>query len=231
MNLLKKIVYFVLSIQEGMLIRSLSKTLGAKYNSKRKRHYSNGCLLTLDSIADIEKQNMEDEISLILKNLDYEPSKVLEYIKSQGTEVFYIDNGNSLYSIGENEGFIYPKRGAKALYLSSLVYKKFRLKTPEMFVLSKGEINKFYFIYHFYNWYMLKHNIEGMEPESQELLKKYLIDNSDDNIKNLQLVEIYKLKDAIKQDKLAIEFVFRLCQKLEASQSALQKMKNGGTNL
>ena len=51
-----------------------------------------------------------------------------------------------LYPIGENEGFIPPAKGCKALYISLATDKKFRLKTDEMFILSNGEINKYYFI-------------------------------------------------------------------------------------
>ena len=43
--------------------------------------------------------------------------------------------------------------------------------------------------------------------------------------------DIYKLKDAIKQDKAAIEFVFRLCQQYEGAKKALNKLKDNGANL
>ena len=94
-----------------------------------------------------------------------------------------------------------------------------------MFILTKGEINKFYFIYHFYNWYAFSHNIEGLDTESQDLLKKYLFNPTEKDFNNLQLSDIYKLKDAIKQDKSAIEFVFKLCQQIESSKNALEKLK------
>ena len=104
---------------------------------------------------------------------------------------------------------------------------KTALKTDEMFVLSKGEINKYYFIYHFYNWFAFKHGIAGMDSESQKLLKKYLLENSD--TKELQLADIYKLKDAIKQDKASIEFVVKLCRNYDGAKQALDKMKNDGS--
>ena len=96
-----------------------------------------------------------------------------------------------------------------------------------MFVLSEGEINKYYFLYHFYNWFAFKNDIAGMDCESQELLKKYLFSDSDTN--ELQLSEIFKLKDAIKQDKSAIEFVVKLCRNYDGAKQALDKMKNEGS--
>ena len=149
MNLFKSLVYSILSLQEKALKRKLSKTIGAKNNSKRKKYYTNGCFLSLESLADSEKQKIEDELELILKTCNYNPNEVLEYVKKHGTSVYYIKNSKALNSIGENEGFVYPTKGFKALYLSMLVQSKFAFKTQEMFILTKGEINKYYFIYHF----------------------------------------------------------------------------------
>ena len=46
-----------------------------------------------------------------------------------------------------------------------------------------------------------------------------------------QLADIYKLKDAIRQDKAAIEFVIKLCQKYESAKNALEKLKNKGASI
>ena len=100
-----------------------------------------------------------------------------------------------------------------------------------MFVLSKGKINKFYFVYHLYNWYAYKHGISGMDSESIALLNKYLFNASDEDLGKLQLADIYKLKDAIKQDKASVEFVIKLCRNLEGSQKAFEKLTDGGTNI
>ena len=80
--MLKNIIYWILSIQEKILKHRLSKTLGVKNTSKRKRHYSNGCTLDLNTMADIEKQQLEDEINLILKKYNYEPKEILNYIEN-----------------------------------------------------------------------------------------------------------------------------------------------------
>ncbi len=226
--MLKKIIYGILSIQEKILKYQLSKTLGVKNKSKRKRHYLAGCTLDLNALADCEKQKLEEEIVLLLKKYNYEPLELLKYVEKQGTKVFFIDKASKLLNpIGENEGFIYPAKGSLAMYLSLATSKKPALKTDEMFVLSKGEINKYYFIYHFYNWFAFKHGIAGMDSESQKLLKKYLFENSD--TKELQLADIYKLKDAIKQDKASIEFVVKLCRNYDGAKQALEKMKNDGS--
>jgi len=228
MKLLKGVIYKILELQEKFLRQRLSETIGVKNKSKIRRHYLKGCTLDLSAMAETEKQELEDKITNILKTYDYNPVRILEYIKSQGTDVIYLkDAKRILNTVGENEGFIYPQCSAKALYLSLGVYRKFALKTKEMFVLSEGEINKYYFIYHFYNWFAFKHNIAGMDTESQELLKKYLFSSAD--TKELQLSEIFKLKDAIRQDKASIEFVIKLCRNYDGAKQALTKIQNEGS--
>ncbi len=226
--LLKEFLYKILELQEKFLRFRLSKTIGVKNTSKKKRHYSTGCTLDLNTMADIEKQELEDKITNILKTYEYNPERILDYIKAQGTQIKIIKDAKKILNpIGENEGFIYPCKGSKALYLSLGINKSFSLKTDEMFVLSEGEINKYYFIYHFYNWFAFKNNIAGMDTESQELLKKYLFSSAD--TKELQLAEIYKLKDAIRQDKASIEFVVKLCRNYDGAKQALTKMHNEGS--
>ena len=231
MDFVKNIIYFILNLQEKVLRARLKNTIGAKNNSKRKKYFQNGCLLSLESVAYEEKNKMEGELSLILKQANYEPEKLLEYIKLKGTGVYYIKNPKLLYSIGENEGFIYPQDSLKAAYLSLLTGRNFVLKTDEMFILSKGNINKFYFIYHFYNWYAYKHGISGMDSDSIFMLNKYLFNATDEEINKLQLADIYKLKDAIKQDKAAIEFVFNLCKDIEGAKKAFSKLTEDGTSI
>ena len=129
MKLLKNIIYNILSIQEKILKYQLSKTLGVKNHSNRKRHYINGCSIDLSTLADKEKMLLEKEITDILKDCDYSPEKILEYIKKEGCKIYYIKNASKILNpIGENEGFIYPASGAKALYLSLLLTSKFSLK-------------------------------------------------------------------------------------------------------
>ena len=229
MKLLKNALYSILELQEKFLRFRLAKTIGVKNSSKRKRHYSNGCTLDLNTMAEVEKQELEDKLNNILKTYEYNPLRILDYIKSQGTKVKFIKDASKLLNpIGEDEGFLYPSIGSKALYLSIAINKTFSLKTKEMFVLSEGEINKYYFIYHFYNWFAYKNNITGMDSESQNLLKKYLFEPNADT-KELQLADIYKLKDAIRQDKASIEFVIKLCKEYEGAKQALEKMHNEGS--
>ena len=226
--MIKNILYKILELQEKIIRFRLSKTIGVKNQSKSKHHYSKGCTLDLNTMAELEKQELENKLNNILKTYDYDSARILDFIKSQGTEIIYLKDAKKILNpIGENEGFIYPAKGSKALYLSLAINKKICFKTKEMFVLSEGEINKYYFIYHLYNWFAFKNNISGMNSESQELLKKYLFTPAD--TKELQLAEIYALKDAIRQDKASIEFVVKLCRNYDGAKQALDKIKTSGS--
>lgn len=231
MNIIKDFVYLILTIQEKLLLKKLHKTIGVKNGSKIKHFWGNSCLINLNSIAEADKQKMEEELILLLKKFDFNPNEILKYVSNQGTQVFVTDNAKKLYTIQENEGFFYPQKGIKALCLNLITSGKFSFKTPEMFILSKGEINKYFFIYNFYNWYAFKHGIYGVTPDTQAMLNKYLLNPKDENVKKLQLEDIYKLKNAISQDKASIEFVFKLCQQYETSKQALNKLKNDSINL
>lgn len=231
MKIFKDFIYFIFSLQEKMLYKKLSKTIGVKNGSKRKKFYTSGCMLSLDNLADSEKQKMEEDITDILKSVNFDPNNILNYIKLKGTKISYIENEKALNSIGENAGFIYPQKGPKAIALSLLLGEGFKTECEEQFILTKGELNTYYFIYHFYNWYAYKHGISGIDSNSQKLLNKYLFCADDEEISKLQLADIYKLKDAIKQDKSAIEFVFKLCQASEGAKKALEKLKNEGTQI
>jgi hypothetical protein len=228
MNLFKNIVLFVLSIQEKMLTSRLNKTLDVKNIAKQKKYLNNGCFLNLDSIAENEKHKMEEELMLILKTANYEPTEVIKYIEVHGTKVYSIIDEALLSYIKEDTGFIYPQKGLKALYLSLITQKSFKFKTDEMFIFTNKPVDKYNFIYHFYNWYAYKHNIERLDNESQKLLKKYLYS---DDITNLHLDDIYKLKNAIKQDKASIDFVIKLCQQYDGARNALEKIKDDGAKL
>lgn len=231
MNFIKNIFLYVLMVHEKLLTKNLKKTICAKNSSKRKTFFASGCLLNFDSIAEEEKQKMEMELTLILKSANFDPNNIINYIKMHGTDVFYIDKEKSLNALGENAGFIYPQKGTKALALSLLTKQGFKLETKEMFILSTGDLNTYYFIYHFYNWYTFKHGINGIDSDTQGLLNKYLYNANEEEINKLQLSDIYKLKDAIAQDKSAIEFVFKLCQAYESAKKALEKVKNDGANI
>ena len=146
MQIFKKLLYNILAIQEKLLRAQLSKTIGVKNNSKKKRHYFGGCTIDLSTLAENEKQKLEEEMTLILKKYNYEPYEILKYIEKQGTKVFYLDNASKfLTPFGENEGFIYAAKGSKALLkqMKCLFYQKVPLiNTISCIIFITGMLSK-----------------------------------------------------------------------------------------
>jgi len=231
MKVFKSIVYFILSVQEKFLMQGLARTVKNNNISGKKKFFANGCTLTFESIGDSEKQRFGEELKLILKSNNYNPAEILDYVNKHETKCFYIKSSKILDFLGENEGFIYPQKGIKALILSILTGQGLRFKIKECFILKKGEINLFYFLYHIYNWYTFKNNVSGIDAKSLKVLNKYLLNPSEEDFKKLNLQEINILKDAIKQDKDAIDFVINLSKEVEIYKKAFDKIKDKGANI
>ena len=82
MDLFKKIVLFILSIQEKIIKTRLSGTINSQISSKRKNFLNKHCLISFDSVAESERKLMEEEMVLILKSCNFTVSEVIEYIKN-----------------------------------------------------------------------------------------------------------------------------------------------------
>lgn len=226
MNLLKNFILLILSIQEKILTKSLK----TKKSFRDLKVLQNKVTMAFNSIEESERQKIEEDLMLILKSSNFNPKEILNYIKKHDTDILYTKTSKILNVIGLNTGFIVPLEGIKALILSFFYKKKIAFKTPELFILPYTEIDKYNFIYHFYNWYAFKHNLAGLDYKTQQILNKFLY-NTNEDLSKFQLNEIINLKNAIKQDKYAIDFVLKLCQEMDSSQKALEKIKNGGANL
>jgi hypothetical protein len=209
MNLFKNIVLLFLSVQEKILLKKINKPL----SKKQKKQFANGCYLSFDSITETQQSQMEDELGLIIKSCNYKPTEILDYIKKHNTKIHNLP-AFLLKIINLNTGFIYPQKGLSALYIGLITQKEIKFKTDAMFIINKNKIDDYLFMYHLYNWYTYRHGIQGIDADSQRLLN-LLLGSSDDKLKKLSLNEMSKLKDAIKQDKNAIDFVLKLYTKLE----------------
>ena len=149
-----------------------------------------------------------------------------DYIKGANTPVYKIKNADKILSlINEQEGFILPQSGFKALYLNIVLNKKISFKTKEMFVLRNMEVNSYAIAYQFYNWYGYKMKLDGFEQETQKKFKNIFEICETNKIDELSFEEILELKSAIKRDIEAIDFVKNLAVKNQMAKKNLQKIK------
>jgi len=205
----------------------LSKTKDAKINISQNENVN---FSTKQNELLLKRQT---EIEKIVKNFLSEKDGIhqfFNYIKKHGTKVYKINNANKILSfIGEEEGFIVPQKGIKALYLNLILNKNIAFKTNEIFVLRDlyKNINIYALIYQFYNWYCFKEGLPVFNSKTQNNFKNITRICTTSEINNLTVKEIYSLKNAIHQDIEAIDFVINLCKQNKTSKECLNKIKDG----
>ncbi len=193
----------------------------------QKYYKSSNATLTIENNYNQNKKANEDKIEKIVEKYLDDPKKFFDYIKGANTPVYKTKFAkNILANIGELEGFIYPKKGLKALYLNLILNKKISFKTPEMFVVSSFDVNAYAICYQFYNWYCYKMRLDGFEAKTQEKFQHIFEICESDKINSLSFGEILELKSAIKRDIEAIDFVKKLAVKKAMAKKNLEKIKN-----
>lgn len=233
MNLLQRVFYFFLQIQEKALTKKLNKHLKTySSNSTSKTVMSTGVTMTLQAETEKNKELVKKNVTDIVKGCNNDPNKLLAYVESKGTKVIKLDNADKLlYAIKEEEGLVTELKGLEALYINIITNSGFSFKSEPMFIMRNGDIDKYYMAHQFYKWYAMKMNLPGFDFISQKLFKIYL--NSDEPIlSNLNLDEMVGLKEAIDRDQEATNFALEIAKSKEGSKKVLDKMKNdGGANV
>jgi hypothetical protein len=100
--------------------------------------------------------------------------------------------------------------------------KKFAIKTEPMFILRDGEINKFYFLHHFYRWFSMKSGLSGFEYDVQKKFKKSLLDKTRTEIKSFSIEDILAIKEAVARDQEATDFVLKYNNEIGSSQKIIE---------
>lgn len=230
-NLLKNIKYFFLAQKEKNIQNRLKKTTQRSFTNKTsKTIFGTAANVTLNSETQKLIELVKTNVSTIVKKVDCNPEELLNYVKAANTPVYKINNADKLLNlIQEEEGLIYEQKGLIALYLSVITGQGIKLKTPPMFIMRDGEIDKYYMLHHFYRWFSIKSNLPGFEYEIQKKFKQFLIDDSDETIKKFTMEDIIGLKEAIARDQEATSFVLQYTQEIEGSKNVMEKIKTDGS--
>lgn len=226
----KQIKYFFLSHKEKDLQEKLKNTTKNIFENKTsKKVLGVGADLTINSKTLKLLDEVKENVSAIVKKTDCNPNELLTYVQAAKTPVYKLDNADKILNlIKEEEGLIYEKRGFEALYLSLMTGQGLKFKTPVMFILRDGVIDKFYMLHHFYRWYALKAGLPGFEFEAQKRFKQFLFNDSEKNIKQLSMESILAMKEAIARDQEATAFVLEYTKEIEGSKKVIDKIKNDG---
>lgn len=232
-NIIRKILYYFLSIQERALSYRLNKSLKHSYSNKTSKTILSSTehmTLTLETEKNKEfaRKNVED----IVKNTGNDPEKLIEYIKAAGTKVYKINNADKiLNAIGEEEGLICELKGLKALYLNMLTNAGFSLKFEPAFVMREGTIDPLYMLHHFYKWYSLRLNLPGFDYKAQQNFKKYLKNINSPDLSKLSMEDTLALTEAVARDREATEFALSFVRKTEGAKNVHKKMTEGGADI
>ena len=233
-ELIRKVVYFILSIQEKALTMRLDKSLKGSYKNKTSKTIIAGSEhMTLTSETEKNKELVRKNVEDILKNCENNPYKLLEYVEAAGTKVLKLTLADKvLQTIGEEEGFISELIGLKALYLNLYTKSGFSFKSKPIFIIRNGNgtIDPLFLIHHFYKWYAMKMNLPGFDYKSQQYFKKYLKDVNTD-MTALSLEDMLCLQEAINRDQEATAFCLELTQRTEGAKKVQQKMHDGGASI
>ncbi len=233
-ELIKKAIYFILSIQEKALTMRLDKSLKGSYKNKTSKTIIAGSEhMTLTSETEKNKDLVRKNVEDILKNCENNPFKLLEYVEAAGTNVLKLSLADKiLQTIGEEEGFIPELYGLKALYLNLYTKSGFSFKSKPIFIIRNGNgtIDPLFLIHHFYKWYAMKMNLPGFDYKSQQNFKKYLKDINKD-MTTLSLEDMLSLQEAINRDQEATNFCLELTQRTEGAKKVQKKMLDGGASI
>ncbi len=234
MSIIKEFKYLILSLREKHLLNSLRNSTKKSFSNKTtKKVIGKGAELTLNSETLKIIEQVKTNVTEIVKNVDGNPDKLLDYVKAAGTPVYRISSADKFLNlILEEEGILYEKKGYEALYLSFITTGKFSWYTPPMFLLRNGEIDKEFLLHSFYRWYSLKSNLPGFEYEIQKKFKESLFDKSGKAIKRFSLEDIIAIKEAVARDQEATDFVLEYIKSTDGSRKAMDKLKTeGGANI
>ncbi len=220
--------FFKFLFKKNKLI--IKKTILSGKCAGRKFVAVNGATLTIDNKMTDKKTLNEEKIQNIVEKCLKNPKLFFEYIKGAKTPVYKIKYADKiLFLIKEQEGFILPQKGIKALYLNIILNKNISFETSEMFVLRSFDVNPYAIAYQFYNWYSYKMKLEGFEHKTQKKFKNVFEICETNKIDDLTFEEILELKSAIKRDIEAIDFVKKLAIKNSMAKKNLEKIKQKQT--
>jgi hypothetical protein len=236
--MLLKLIPLMLEIQK----RLYSILYGKKYaniidNTGRttKTFITRNETLVLNAKTRQKSDETTDLAKEILKKYINEPAKLFQFIESKGTKVIIVGNIDKILALlNEEEGFITPLKGFKALFLSIMINIlspgkiPISFRTPEMFVMRSLNLNIYSLAHQFHHWLAYKKKLPGYDYKTMNSFKNiWQLDSNSAKIKTLSVNEILSLKNAIERDKEAIEFVKSFAREQEGSKKSLNMIKEG----
>ena len=204
-------------------------------NSTSKYSLTNGCTMELSGNLNEKKKEINEALKPLIKKYIDSPDKLIQYLRFKGAKVYKNDYAvNILSYIGEEEGFITPLKGLKALALTVMLSVlsdgkvKIGLSTPEMFIFNECNTEIYTVARAMHKYYAYKRNLPGFDYKSQAVFKKIYGKNTtkakEEKINNVPLKDVLACRDALARDLDSINFTLRLSLEHEQSKKTLNKI-------
>ena len=227
----------LVGIQEfkDRIFRIFSLKPRLKTRKKAGTYYTANETLSIMSLDKQKAENVSILAKKVLKNFINDPEGVLRFIQSKGTKVIRAKHIEKvLMLLGDEEGFISPKDGSRALFLSIMInilsLSKIRIgfNTPAMFIMSTGEINIYFLAHQLHHWLAYVKGLPGYEEETVDNFKSlWNPEFGSENISRMSIDQILSLKDAIARDVEAIKFVKEISRELIGARNSIKRLRNG----
>lgn len=227
----EKIANIIIEFRERMLAKKMSKSFGVSLkNETSKTIMSATETMTLTTETDRKREQVLKSVTEIMISSKNNPQKLLDYVKSAGVKVYIVKNNSKLLkNIGEEDGFLLPLEGTKAMVLNWVLNKKIAFKTPVMFVFKEELLDEYFILQQFYKWFSYKSGLPGFDSKTQSIFKKYMTKGYD--ITKLGLEDTLLLKEAVARDSEATDFAIEIARIKDGGKNVLNKMQDGGANI
>lgn len=229
---MENLLYFIVSLFKRKKSVSVNQTRFLTGDSKTVMTSCGS--LELTQKTEQKKQKINEEIEDILYSCKYNPKTILKYIAKHGTRIYKIPLASKILKIiGEEEGFIAPRKGLQALILNLFLglyfHKKIVVKfsTPSLYLLGEDAFDIYGVVYHFHKWYSYKKKLPGFDSKSQNSLRKYMKKSSSVLLDDCEMQEVFDLQEAINRDKEAINFMTKFAQNSEKLKKTMEKITKG----
>lgn len=209
-------------------------------SSTTKRVMTSSCSLNLTAETEAKKKALHEKLKVLVKKYINTPEKLIQYLKAQGVIIYKMPFAEKiLSSLGEEEGFIIPLKGFKAvalnLFVGLLCEKRIKIsrKTSAMMVFDKKSVEIYTIARAAYKYYGFKNQMPGYDYKSQTVFKKVYNKrkSSDSPFASCSIQDMYACKEAIARDIESINFTIELSVEYENAKKALKKLKEQNANI
>lgn len=206
-------------------------------NSTTKRAV--GANYTMEFTTETKKkiEELEAEVKGIVKSYLKTPEELINHLKEYNLDIYRIKNADKLLNkIDEEEGFIIPQKGIKALMLNNLIgvarkqMPKISFKTPAMFIFDVNNVEIYTVARALYKYYGFKNELPGYDYKSQRAYK-ISKKRKKDTFKGFSPQDIFGCKEAMSRDMESINFTINLSVEYENSKKAAKKITDDGANI